>query len=100
MQVAIDCSYKLGQKMNWCKLGWFLHGQSHFIVYIILVTILETNVELIRQVLEAKEHEGILDTLSDDEGDGEDEDEQEDDSKPDNDEPSEEVPATTGSNNA
>lgn len=55
----------------------------------------ETNVELIKQVLEAKGHEDILGTLSDDEGDGEDddEDEQEDDSESDeNDEPSEEVP--------
>ena len=51
--------------------------------------------ELIKQVLEAKGHEDILGTLSEDEGDGEDddEDEQEDDSEPDeNDEPSEEVP--------
>lgn len=56
----------------------------------------ETNVELIRQVLEAKGHEDILGNLSDDEGEGEDEDEedkQDDDSEPDeNDEPSEEVP--------
>ena len=32
VQVAIEHSYKLGQKMNqikfWCELGWFLHGQS------------------------------------------------------------------------
>lgn len=42
--------------------------------------------------MEAKGHEDILGTLSDDEGEG-DEDEQEHDSEPDeNDEPSEEVP--------
>ena len=53
----------------------------------------ETNVELIRQALEAKGHEDILGTLSDDEGEYEDEDEQENDSESDeNDEPSEEVP--------
>ena len=37
MQVANECSYsyKLGQKNEfkfWCKLGWFLHGQSHIAV--------------------------------------------------------------------
>ena len=56
----------------------------------------ETNVDLIRQVLEAKGHEDILGSLSDDEGEGDDEDdedEQDHNSESDeNDEPSEEVP--------
>ena len=57
----------------------------------------ETSVELIKQALEAKGHDDILGTLSDDEGEGDDDDdeddEQEGDSEPDeNDEPSEEVP--------
>ena len=36
----------------------------------------ETNVDLIRQVLEAKGHEDILGSLSDDEGEGDDEDDE------------------------
>ena len=32
VQVANECSYKLGQKTEFkflCELGWFLQGQSH-----------------------------------------------------------------------
>ena len=33
VQVANVCGYKLGQQNEfqfWCELGWFLHGQSHY----------------------------------------------------------------------
>jgi len=57
----------------------------------------ETNIELIKEVLEAKGHEDILGSLSDDEGDEDDEDKDDDEdenSEPDeNHDPSEEVPA-------
>ena len=54
----------------------------------------ETNIELLKQVLEVKGHEDVLGNLSDDEGDGE--DEQDDSESDENDEPSEEVPVAGG----
>ena len=29
VQVAIECSGPKNEFKFWCKLGWFLHGQSH-----------------------------------------------------------------------
>ena len=52
----------------------------------------ETNIDLLKQVLEAKGHEDVLGNLSDDEGEGEDDERDGDSESDENDEPSEEVP--------
>ena len=36
MWIAIEYSYKLGQKNEfkfWCELGWFLQRQSHLLIH-------------------------------------------------------------------